>query len=334
MAKIFQLIGFTINKIVKGTILVLWIYVLGATVIFAATSSISSEVFNFFDRSRYYLAGRTLNQENISPTKRLNNYLYQRYDQNAPPIESVIDSLMAHPNLTWTERTIKSSDGNNENDTGDDDQYRKLFKKIDQRLNAIVNDTSRDPKNVKIRFVDVVPPPFFSSEQERSIESPLPDVATQWIQQERENKRTRKERGSLIDTFAILMSLGAFGSLIFLTRDYIVSPVTVGLESYIFRPILGMFLAVSMFVVDIAAHTLISNSGLLSIRHETLYLLAFAAGLLSEQAYLVVDNRARSVLSRVKEKGENGDKSDSVENRKTEPANNVAAHGPQEQDGC
>ncbi len=87
------------------------------------------------------------------------------------------------------------------------------------------------------------------------------------------------------------MVLGAFGSLIFLIMDYIKLRNSSSIEAYIIRPIMGCLLAVAMFVVDIAAHTVISEANIFSVRHETLYLLAFAARLLSEQAYQAVDNR-------------------------------------------
>jgi hypothetical protein len=68
---------------------------------------------------------------------------------------------------------------------------------------------------------------------------------------------------------------------------------------------MGCLLAVAMFVVDIAAHTLISSSNIFSVRHETLYLLSFAAGLMSERAYLAVDSRAGIALGSFIRKGKN-----------------------------
>jgi hypothetical protein len=44
----------------------------------------------------------------------------------------------------------------------------------------------------------------------------------------------------------------------------------------------------AMFVLDVLAHSVVSTSDILKVRHETLYILALSSGLLSEQAYEVV----------------------------------------------
>jgi hypothetical protein len=56
-------------------------------------------------------------------------------------------------------------------------------------------------------------------------------------------------------------------------------------------------LALAVFVVDILGHSLISTADILQIRHETLYVLALAAGLLSEQAYNVLLGKASDALN-------------------------------------
>ena len=73
------------------------------------------------------------------------------------------------------------------------------------------------------------------------------------------------------------------------------------LSDYIFRPILGIFLAVAVFVVDILAHSIISTSSILEIRYEPLYILALGAGLLSETAYAWVRRNADSAFAQREE---------------------------------
>lgn len=92
--------------------------------------------------------------------------------------------------------------------------------------------------------------------------------------------------------------IGTFGSVIFLVRDFIdvEAEARTTLSSYLLKPILGMFLAIAVFIVDILAHAAVSSGSILAVRHETLYVLALAAGLLSDQTYAVVSSRAQMAL--------------------------------------
>lgn len=309
MSAFWQWLRATAQKIIKGILLLVWIYALSLTTMYAATSSISRLMFNMFDESKYFYSIEEFEKEKVvSPTAELRKYINQRYNENPPPIESVIDSLLSNPG--WTDRQLKIPANVDDKNTWLREQYRHLFTRIDQRLNAIVSDKSSDPNNIKFAFSDIIPDVFTDTSEERKHDISLTKEAINWIISYREYISSKKTRGSLIDTFVMLMALGAFGSLIFLTRDYILSPETVRVESYIFRPVLGMFLAVAIFIVDIAAHTIVSSSDILSIRHETLYLLALAAGLLSEQAYSMVGNSAKNALADIeieKQSKENAD---------------------------
>ncbi|ETW93289.1 MAG: hypothetical protein ETSY1_39880 [Candidatus Entotheonella factor] len=98
--------------------------------------------------------------------------------------------------------------------------------------------------------------------------------------------------------------IGTFGSVIFLVRDFInlEDESRTTLSAYLLKPILGMFLAIAVFIVDILGHATISSASILQIRHETLYVLALAAGLLSEQTYAVVSSRAQMALRNMQER--------------------------------
>jgi len=126
----------------------------------------------------------------------------------------------------------------------------------------------------------------------------LPPEADFWIEEYWSLKEADKKRAALIDQFVLLIVLGAFGSLIFLTEKYIKGREP-GLAAFAFRPVLGMFLALAMFVVDMASHALVSNAHYLEMRPETLYLLAFSGGLMSEQVYSLVVKRLESTIQRV-----------------------------------
>ncbi len=65
-----------------------------------------------------------------------------------------------------------------------------------------------------------------------------------------------------------------------------------------------MYLALAVFITDASIHTLISDAGIEEIKREPLFLLAFAAGLVSEQAYSVIVQRARETLKHERENQE------------------------------
>ena len=241
----------------------------------------------------------------VLPYSELRSYLVESDDQ-PPPIEDVLNQLFpTWANVDITPPQTLSQNENFEQILWTQEQYRQMFKRIGDKLNTVAK-TSTDIENVKLIFSDLIPPTFIHPEDDLAMEITIPDSGINWINTEKERLQLRQDRTPVIDLFVILMVLGAFGSLIFLTRDYMLSETddSATLGSYIFRPILGMFLAVAMYIVDIAAHTLISSSGVNSVRHETLYLLAFAAGLLSEQAYSLVYMRGAEVLKSMEKKKE------------------------------
>jgi len=185
-------------------------------------------------------------------------------------------------------------------------KYEELFDRVESILYSIVNkspDIDLQLEQIKTNFISTT---FIFPDEKIPPTISLPNEVITWVEQERILQKDKKERNNarskLIDTFLLLIVLGAFGSLIFLTRDYISKDTDTAIAAYIFRPVLGMFLAMAMFVIDILAHSVISTSGMLSIRPEPLFLLAFAAGLLSEQAYEIVLIRAQTALQRIKEK--------------------------------
>jgi hypothetical protein len=291
----YDWIGNIVGRLLKGGILLLWIISLLGLAIAAASNSVSEDILAFIgsDPSSYF------EDDIVDPNEELKQYLDIKYGINPPPIESVIEKFLSEP--SWTERLLTPqfvSENDDEKKAQEnhwrEERYHRLFEKVNEKLTALAlekNNLLMDD----IGIYDIIPPDFIH-EKEKGVSYKLPAVAVNWINAEKPRIEDMQYRRKLIDTFVLLMVLGAFGSLIFLTRDYILSTEDSSVSTYIFRPILGMFLAVAMLIVDISAHAILSQSDILEVRRETLYLLAFAAGLLSEQAYNIVAKKAKGVL--------------------------------------
>jgi len=317
------------RRLAKGVVLIIWIAVLVSLAGLAASGRASQEVVNFFKPNNFsfYWSSQTTV---LSPSDILARYLRGR--ENPPPIEAVLDEILVHP--SWSERHLRRSTASSavnvpqpssaaasraaqeaRADTNRwlTDQYDSLFRRVDSLLQSLVRDTSVDVDGLSV-VRPAIPERFLGVEQEK-IATPLPDkivlprAAVSWIKDQRIRNEKEKERNSLIDTFFLLIVLGAFGSLIFLTKDYIEREQHTLLAAYIFRPVLGMFLAVAVFIVDIVAHSVVSTASILQTRHETLFILALAAGMLSEQAYEVVSIRAKTALEEWRKEREPADTS-------------------------
>ena len=288
-------------RVVKGLILLLWIAILFMGAVAASKNYISQLVFEKINLNRYRISLHQERSAHVTPYGELERFL-KSYDGTPPPIESVVDSLVKNP--SWISEERIHVPANEDPERWKREQYQTLFQRIAQNLQAIAYDENIDPHTLKLSFAELIPDSLIASDADKdmSVKEALPTEAINWILQERKRIRSRAEARKLVDTFGLLMVIGAFGSLIFLTRDYIVSHKRVGMAAYIFRPILGMFLAVSMFILDMAAQTLISEAEVYQIRHETLYLLALAAGLLTEKAYFILNLKATDAIDTLRDK--------------------------------
>ena len=90
-------------------------------------------------------------------------------------------------------------------------------------------------------------------------------------------------------TLLLTLSMGALGSLIYITRDYFSRESQKPFSWYLFRPFLGMVTAIAVFVLAKAGQLTISDAGVTEGVAENLnpYFISFLAiisGLLSEQA--------------------------------------------------
>jgi len=306
--KMFRMLLHFCRRLVKGVLLAAWIAVLAILAVEAATGRASFLVSHLWELGSFSFIGLAPSGA-ASPREQLQSYLVDY--KNAPPIATVLDQVLTNP--SWSDRDVASryrgpaEPENQPRLAGESmkqrwvrEQYSELFAKIDRKLNAIASEKTSDPKLAMITIE--IPEAFRTPKEPHAREVSLPTDAQLWISQTRIRLAAEQDRDALINTFFLLIVLGAFGSLIFLTKDYIEIKEGIGLAAYLFRPILGMFLAVSMFVIDVVANSLVSTASILQIRHETLYLLAFGGGLLSEQAYKAVSLRAEAALEKLRSK--------------------------------
>jgi hypothetical protein len=278
-----------LSRLVRGIVLIVWILGLSlvalaslegtlAKVILSSRESVPVVVASKFG----HLADKLSPDEKVCPKGDdvLADFLY--FENNAPPIAIILDDILPG----W--ETIKKCGEARPHDVYS--AYEDLFDKITVRLRSIARNENIDPKTVKIDNTSL-PPAFQSLAKKTHIVVALPEVQD-WVAEERIRIKDDEKARDLLNVFLLLSVLGAFGALIFLIRDYITLDEEKKISDYVFRPVLGIFLAVAVFVVDILAHSVISTSGILQIRYEPLYILALGAGLLSERVYEWIRGKA------------------------------------------
>jgi hypothetical protein len=279
------------NRLLRGLFLILWITILSLVAFGSLTGGLANYVFPS-DASApertYFLGNAGVEKECHSGAGELADYV--RFRADPPPIGAVLDVVMP----AW-DGAIKCDESN----------YRALFDKIEGRLRSIARDQSADLKTVTVDasiltfgFAQVSKQSEKPSEAQGNAVALLPPEVQDWVSRESTRVKDRAQARALFSTFLLLSVLGAFGALIFLIRDYITLDVEKKLSDYIFRPVLGIFLAVAVFVVDVLAHSVISTASILQIRPEPLYILALGAGLLSETAYYWVRRNIDSTFAR------------------------------------
>lgn len=166
--------------------------------------------------------------ENLLPQQLLRQYLSRRYDSPRPPLGALLKEITAENN-NWCDVDVagkyRPASGNTaaEIEQGRNQwvksQYRELFSTADQEIQAILADKSIDlnnPKGITIQVPSL--PALF---QGRSGTIKVPRAVTLWVTEQRVRDDQKKQRDELINTFFLLIVLGAFGSLIFLTKEFI-----------------------------------------------------------------------------------------------------------------
>jgi hypothetical protein len=149
------------------------------------------------------------------------------------------------------------------------------FKAMDDVLAALIEDPEFDPRTGSLTK-DALPSEF-SVHAAPSFTGKLPLPVQSWVLRERMQR-------TLLDLFVLLSVIGTFGSLIYLLVQFIAGQPTTIVE-FLFRPTLGAFLAVAIFVADIGLLGMTSSAGVFEVRAPTLYLFALGAGLSSDVVY-------------------------------------------------
>lgn len=270
---------------IKGILLAIWIGALGALAWAAIGGHVSEFVLNYRPRWTKFAAAGIGDGSGKAATPLELLELFQRSTTNAPPIAGLLDASIpgwSEPEVPILNRKIEAT------------EYNALFERVADGLRGLVDDTHFDTSVGKI-VVNFIPAPF----SKLIVPAPfvlLPAELKVWIDNQRAAEKANEARKSLIDTFVLLIIIGAFGSLVFMIRDYLRAEQETRVAAYVFRPVLGIFLAVAMFIIAIAASAAVSTSDILQVRRETLCILALAAGLLSEKAYAIIDRHSRVAL--------------------------------------
>ncbi len=237
----------------------------------------------------------------LEVSQKLQDYLAKTYANEdpvlIPPVPLILDRLQL--NLNWRD-PVRIGQENASKKSPTDAEYESYFESVIKRLELIAtyspvqegdSSTPESAKSLQIRN-DIVPT-VFRGAQFQETDIPLPPEAVLWVQLRKRALIQKNNQLSLLDTFVLLIILGGFGSWIFLVRSHLdPDKKTIGLRAYVYRPLLGMALALAVFIVDVSLHSVVSTAKIDQIRRETLILLAFAAGLLSEKTYKYVEDIA------------------------------------------
>jgi hypothetical protein len=287
----------TIMNIAKFFVLSLWLVVL----VFLASLVYSGTIGDQLDKlSNYFRDHDDLSQiaESNEESKYHSGlyYLYQDTWNTPSPVISAVLSV-AIPNWIDIDTIFQmETEG-----AGEKRQhlirhkYYALFDVVDEHLYALAESEETKPEDSFLQK-ELLPRAFREHMKEERVQ--LPIIAINWIKQKEDSVKQDKLKNRLTDTFFVLLVLGAFGSLIFLIRDFLQQQENTRITAYAFRPFFGMLLAMAVFLLDLLSHSIISTSNIEELRVEPLYLLGFSAGLLSEQAYEIIHVKAQNVLKK------------------------------------
>ena len=253
------------------------------------------------------------NRDDLSnPSFYLREYICNKYTgkflEEVPPIGSTLDLLQV--NVSWRdlEQIKKSFDDNSFREYNAQDykqeNYNTLFQIIEAKLIALAANDIQDINSLSISN-DILPAKFrfTATDKFNSKEFPIPVEVKNWVITERHQRK----RLQLVDTFVLLIILGAFGSIIFLVSEHMRNEDEIEIKSYIFRPIFGILLAIATFIISVSINGLTSTARIEDIRTESIFLLAFAAGLLSDNAYEVITEQASSKFHKSAKKDKNSE---------------------------
>jgi hypothetical protein len=281
------------SEIAKGLILISWYATLVVAVSIAYKGLASDSITKFYDNI-YSDSSVMLGPIEDTPITSPLDYLYFEYQGEYP--KNILVILLNSMQPSWSKKSFFSDVLNKKGEMllWAKDKYYVLFITAEAYLKTAIENSSVNLSE-KINLTEILSQDFLITENTTVT---LPMTVQNWINKQRENSSFIQARKNLADTFLILIILGTFGSLIFLTRDYISNSNgdENNIASYLFRPLFGMAMAMAMFIVDMVAHSVISTGGIENIRNETMYLLGLSSGLLAEKAYEILQQKARHGL--------------------------------------
>ena len=293
------------ERFFKGLILFAWIGVFGYFTHLFAIDDPYDRIAKIEIRGfRAESSDDILNCEGCSPQELLR--LYTREDDNFTLVGDILNSIITENHIKWYEREPGEGEyrytGRQRNEA-----FQNLFMQISTTLSTTAKNYDHENEIDEISIG--IPYCFVYAGEQFPMKIKTSNSVQTWMKNQHALFERTKVIRSLVSNFTLLVIIGGFGGLIFLMRDYINANkkdvnADPGLSAYLFRPILGMFLAIAVYMIDLFAHAVISESSLDQVRMEPLYLLAFAAGLLCEQAYEIVSFRADEFLKAYKAKKE------------------------------
>ena len=313
-----------ISSLLRGGILCVWILVLALVAIYSLGDKLSEMLLNGVNDSMNYEEWMDWDP------------LHQFYDENGVPIPELIttcpsvhelESILSYGTENnpvpvtaalyqidpgWEANVIYYKDGGKPGDIYRTCNYENallIYKRYEALRSAFVKELRAiaGEENVDIKTATINVAALFGDNKSKRELVDLPTTAKSWLKRERAIMKQKQDSLALLSTFMRLSILGAFGAIIFLIRDFTTPQgKSLPISIYIYRPFLGILLAIAVFVVDIMAHSVISTASILQIRPEPLYILALAAGLLSERVYDVIQNKASGAIDEYTEENKNG----------------------------
>lgn len=280
-------------KVAKFFLLGFWIVVTALFGIWAAYGNTLLTVNNTVAEYLFELRVEKVINSNqyLSPVEYLTLY-NSKYDHPAP-IDLVMDAIMKKPN--WSDALFDNDRYTKESANRLKNQYFALFEKIRISLMQYVNSKDSESLNKKLSFS--VPQSLYSGTV--LIDVSLPSQVITWIKEEKDRRLIVQNRMIYADIILLMIFLGAFGSIVYLIKDFNNKQADTSISVYFTQPFLGSFLAFAIFIIFGLAHTTLSTADVSKMRGELLYILSFAAGLLSEHAYQIIAEKTKNALSKL-----------------------------------
>jgi len=212
------------------------------------------------------------------------------------PVETFIDVLNAViPEWANASNKVQYQDSQNiKTEMLQREPYFLLYASVSNYLNSLALIEDLDEKTIK--FDKTIIPKYFEEIINFKADIKFPLSAQHWLKEKQKSNAEYTSKINLIKIFSILLFLGTFGSLIFLTEDLLSDDTYNDILDFIFRPLFGMALSLALSIVAILAHALMTTASLQNIRIETMCILGLGSGLLSDTAYSYLRKRSKDAL--------------------------------------